>query len=366
MNAPIVVGDHATLASRHAVLVCEGLSSAIDVVAECGVPTHRFLRHAWFAAALQAYGGRARTWVVERAGVPAIALPVVTVGPQSLGLVQVAGSYWPFRSFPVAGDADPASFDALLEAAGRDVRVVRMGPVYDDDPALAGLRAAAERRGWRALPRFVAESFLLDMASLRAEGTWPRNSTLRKNRFHEKHLGEHGALDWRFVQGKAWDEPAFEALSDIERGSWIGDRTDGSDAKFASDAHGRFWRLASIDPVIADAMWAAVLRVDGKPAAFSFDLNAGELKYAIANSYLPAFGKHSPGKLLYYRNLVRAIEDGITRVDWGAGDSGYKRTIGAEDGPAIRDWLFVRPGITAYAASAIGWAWSRSGNGAAR
>ena len=34
-------------------------------------------------------------------------------------------------------------------------------------------------------------------------------------------------------------------------------------------------------------------------------------------------------KLLYYRNLVRGIEDGIARVDWGAGDSGYKRTIGA-------------------------------------
>jgi CelD/BcsL family acetyltransferase involved in cellulose biosynthesis len=109
-------------------------------------------------------------------------------------------------------------------------------------------------------------------------------------------------------------------------------------------------------------MWAAMLRVDGAPAAFSFDLNAGELKYAIANSYDPAYGKHSPGKLLYYRNLLRAIDDGMTTVDWGAGDGGYKGTIGAVKGPAIRDWLFVRPGAAAFAAKMLRSIWRRSGH----
>ena len=104
-----------------------------------------------------------------------------------------------------------------------------------------------------------------------------------------------------------------------------------------------------------------MLRVEGQPAAFSFDLNAGALKYAIANSYDPAYAKHSPGKLLYYRNLVRGMADGITRVDWGAGDSGYKRVIGAAQGPAIRDWLLVRPGVPALAARVLRRAWRRSG-----
>ena len=65
-------------------------------------------------------------------------------------------------------------------------------------------------------------------------------------------------------------------------------------------------------------MWAAVLRVDGAPAAFSFDLNAGALKYAIANSYDPAFAKHSPGKLLYYRNLVARDRGRDCRPSTGA------------------------------------------------
>ena len=361
MNASVDLGDYGPLAVAHRVAVGDALPLAIDAVAECAVPTHRFLRRSWFAAAAKAYGGVVRSWMVTRDDVPVIAMPRVSVGPASLKLAMVAGCYWPFRSFPVASDVLPDAFDMLLRAVAKDCRVLRLGPVYDGDPALEGLRASASRAGWRAIPRFVAESFLLDMAALRAEGTWPRNSTLRKNRFHEKHLGDHGALDWRFATGGDWNEAMFEALAGIERESWIGDRTDGRDAKFASDAHGRFWRLAAADPAIARAMWAAVLRIDGKPAAFSFDLNAGDLKYAIANSYLPAFGKHSPGKLLYYRNLVRALDDGITRVDWGAGDSGYKRTIGAEDGPAIRDWLFVRPGMDAALAAAFGWAWARSG-----
>lgn len=339
----------------------DGLASALDAVADHAAPSHRFLRYGWFAAALAAYGGSARTLTVAREGVPVLALPFVAKGPAPLGIKAVPGCYWPFRSFPVAADADADAFGLLLDKLGREAAALRIGPVYDGDPALEGLRVAAAAKGWVALDRFVAESFLLDMTTLREEGTWPRNSTLRKNRFHEKHLAEHGELDWVFVSGADWTEQAFDDLAAIERTSWIASRTDGSDAKFTADGHGGFWRAAAADPVVAQMMWAALLRIGGEPAAFSFDMNAGTLKYAIANSYDPRVAKHSPGKLLYYRNLVRAIEDGMATVDWGAGDSGYKRVIGAEAGPMIRDWLFVRPGVSGVIARLLrGW-WRGSG-----
>jgi CelD/BcsL family acetyltransferase involved in cellulose biosynthesis len=340
----------------------DGLAAGIDRVAVQAAPSHRFLRYGWYAAALKAYGGAARTLTVTREGTPVATLPIVGAGPKWLRIASVPGCYWPFRSFPVAQDAGVEAIEALLPRLAREANALRIGPVYDGDPGLELLKEAARAKGWAVLDRFVAESFLLEIDARRAEGPWPRNSTLKKNRFHEKHLGSHGALDWSFVSGAQWDDAAFDALAAIEDKSWIAAKTDGSDAKFTQAGHGGFWREAARDPAIAEMLWAAVLRVDGVPAAFSFDMNAGSLKYAIANSYDPAFAKHSPGKLLYYRNLVRAIEDGITHVDWGAGDGGYKQVIGATPGPGIRDWLFVRPGLPALAGKVLSGLWRRSGH----
>ncbi|KQM61347.1 GNAT family N-acetyltransferase [Sphingomonas sp. Leaf16] len=347
------------------VRVVDGIPASVDAVAAEARETHRFLRRQWYAAAIDSYGGSARTLVVERDGRAVIALPLIGLGPAWLRIGQVPGCYWPFRSGPVAVDAGAADFVALLDGARRATRGFRIGPVYDGDPLLVGLQAAADARGWRALPRFIADSYLLDMAALRAEGVWPRNSTLRKNRFLEKHLAGIGTPGWSFVTGHDWTAEAFDSLAAIENASWIAERTDGRDAKFTAAGHGGFWRKAATDPVIADMLWAAVLRMDGQPAAFSFDLNAGTLKYAIANSYDVRFAKHSPGRVLYYRNLVRALDDGMTQVDWGAGDSGYKRVIGADRGPAIRDWLFLPPGLPALAGRWFAGRWAGSGHAVA-
>ena len=361
MTKPMLLTDFVRLPPVMTATALDGLSVAIDAVAQAAPASHGFLRYQWFAAALAAYGGSARTLVIADEGAPVIAMPMVAVGPALLRVASVPGSYWPYRSFPAAIHADPAAFDLLADRLAGEVNAVRIGPVYDDDPPAMALIAAARRRGWAVLDRFIADSFLLDM---RAQGEgWPRGSTLRKNRFHEKHLGGHGALDWQFLDGAALLAGGFDKLGEIEQKSWIAARTDGHDAKFTATGHGAFWRAAAADPVLAKMLHAALLTVDGRPVAFSFDIDAGPLKYAIANSYDPEYAKHSPGKLLYYRNLMRAMTRGIDRVDWGAGDSGYKSVIGAAKGPAIRDWLLVRPGVAAMAGSLLKGLWARSGQG---
>nr|WP_294331245.1 GNAT family N-acetyltransferase [uncultured Sphingomonas sp.] len=331
------------------------LAPALDTVAERSAETHRFLRYGWYAAALAAYGGTARTLVVGEAGLSVAALPLVDKGPRWLGLAEIPGCYWPFRSFPVAEGASPAAAEALLAALARQVRALRIGPISDDDPALAWLKVQALAQGWTVLDRFVAHCYLLDIGVPAAEGGWPRGSTLRKNRYFEKHLAREGKLDW------TWGSLRFDDLADIERRSWIASRTDGRDAKFTVDGHGAFFGAAARDPVVAGMMSAAVLRIDGRPMAFSFDLVTGARSYAIANSYDPELARHSPGRVLQYRNLARAREQGVRLVDWGAGDSGYKRTMGAVQGPALRDWIFVRPGLAGLAARWLRGAWRRSG-----
>ena len=357
MTKPMLLSDFTRLPSRTRASVGAGLSGAIDIVADAAAPSHAFLRYAWYAAALAAYGGAARTIMVEEDDLPVIALPFVRVGPAIARVATIPGSYWPFRSFPIHRHADVPAVDALLDMLARSVNALRIGPVVDGDPALEALLPRARAKGWAVLDRFVANSFVLDVQ----QPDWPRGSTLRKNRFHEKHLAEHGALDWRFVGAGEWDA-AFDQLAAVEQKSWIAARTDGRDAKFTDEGHGGFWREVARDPVVAAMLSAAVLSIDGAPAAFSFDLDAGTTRYAIANSYDPAFAKHSPGKLLYYRNLVRARAAGLRSVDWGAGDSGYKTTLGAEQGPALRDWLLVRPGVPAFVGAMLKGRWAASGN----
>ncbi|WP_158266591.1 GNAT family N-acetyltransferase [Allosphingosinicella deserti] len=339
------------------VAIVAGVPDEIDLAAARADSAHLFLRRAWYEAA--GHSG-VRTVIAARPdGAVIAALP--TAPTRWPGMRLVPGSYWPFRSFPVDADIADSELAAMLSSSA--VRkalgpVWRMGPVYENDPTLIRLLRICAGSGWTPLPRRIAPSFLLDIDRLQADGSWPRGSTLRKNRFHEKHLATHGDLEWRFVSGAGWTSEVFDDLAEIERRSWVADRTDGSDAKFMAPHHRRVWEGAAADPVLAEAMRAAILYIGGAPAAFSFDLDAGSIKYAIANSYDERFAKHSPGKCLYYRNLVEAMERGIAIVDWGAGDSGYKRTIGADEGPGIVDLLFVGNAALARVIAPI---WRRSG-----
>ncbi|MEG3165827.1 GNAT family N-acetyltransferase [Sphingomonas sp. PB2P19] len=361
MTKPMLLADFVRLPPAIQAEVVVGLSAAIDTVAASASASHAFLRYGWYAAALAAYGGQARTLVVSEDDAPVLAMPFVPMGPSWLGMATVPGCYWPFRSFGLVLGTSDAALKRALATLGTQVNGIRIGPVYDGDPAVTPLIAAARASGWIAVDRYIGESWSLDLAPIVDGQPWPRNSTLRKNRFHEKHLAEHGAPDWRFLRGADW--PAgFEALAAIEDKSWIASATDRSDMKFTQSGHIAFWQAAVADPVLADMFRAALLSVGGAPAAFSFDIDTGAMLYAIANSYDPAYAKHSPGKLLYWRNLVAAMGRGVGRVDWGAGDSGYKQVIGAREDAMIRDWLLFRPGLPAVAARVFGGLWRRSGH----
>lgn len=358
MTKPLTLADFPRLTPLHHATMVEGLSTGIGTVAERAAPSHRFLRHGWYSAAVAAYGGRPRTVMVHEGDAPVLALPLVDVGPRLLRLASVPGCYWPFRSFVVDETATPGAAEAALGLLDRYYNGLRIGPVADGDPAAGTLIAAARARGWGVLDRFVADAWVLDIDAARGEGPWPRGSTLRKNRFHEKHLAAHGRLDWRFMTGDDWPE-AFARLGEVELRSWIATRTDARDAKFTDGGHLAFWRAAAADPVLAGMFRAALLSVEGAAAAFSFDIDTGALRYAIANSYDPAFARHSPGKLLQWRNLVDAAARGVGRVDWGMGDSGYKQVLGATQGPAMRDWLLLRPGLPAFAGRMLRRLWER-------
>jgi CelD/BcsL family acetyltransferase involved in cellulose biosynthesis len=348
----------AAAAPAPAIEAVPGFPLALDEAAQAADPHHRFLRAAWFAAS---GGADPQTLVVRRAGAVVAAIPTVRTG--RFGVRAVPGCYWPFRGPPIASDSaaeELAAAFAAPEAAPLLGWALRLGPIMANDATARQLGRAAEAAGWSVLSRRIGTTFLLDLGRLAREGRWPRGSTMRKNRFHEKNLAAHGTLEWRFISGDLWSPAVFDDLARIEAASWIASKTDGRDSKFLNPAHRKVWESAATDPALARMMSAAILDIGGRPAAFSFDLDCGPVKYAVANSYDEAFARHSPGKVLYYRNLVRAMERGIGLVDWGVGDGGYKRTIGAEAGPEMVDLLFVR---NRAAAALLRPLWQRSGRG---
>ena len=163
----------------------------------------------------------------------------------------------------------------------------------------------------------------------RLRGNWRKLETL-------------GTPRWRHVRGGEWADSVLEDMGRVEAESWIARTTDGSGAKFMTPAQRELWQHALKDPVLADMLSATILMLDDRPIAFSFDLDDGPVQYGIAGSYVQDLKALCIGKMTNTRAMEDAIADGQSVMDMGAGDTGYKREMGAVEGYAMADLLFVR------------------------
>lgn len=324
------------------VAAVEGFPPEIDALAARAAGAQGFLRAGWYGPAGSA---GARTLVVRRGphGDPIAAIPTLPFGPAIAGARKVPGPYWPMRGVPLAPDCDPHELaEALAHPLARRLGPVwRMGPARADDAATRVLVEAARLAGWHVLARPSGTCWVIDCDAARAQG-WPHGSAAKRLRRIERRLPELGTATWQYVRGNQWSETILAAMGAVEAASWIEAKTDGSGAKFMTPAQRAQWQTALADPVLAEMLCATILRIDGRPVAFSFDLDDGPVQYGIAGSYRTDCADYEVGKLVNYRTLIDCIADGQQVLDLGAGDSGYKREMGAVAGYQLIDLLFVR------------------------
>jgi len=330
----------------------DGAPALSDELTALTGPDHRFLRAAWYRLNPL---DEIRTVAATRAdGTPLIAIPSVPLGPSLIGARNVPGSYWPFRSLALnlaASDDELAAFFADPESISALGPAWRLGPIYASDPAAVRIKRSAATAGWTVLARKLGRTFLFDAADTSG---WPRRSTRRRLANYERQLEQLGEIAVRHVSGVDWNRAALDDLAAIEAASWVGTGTDGTGAKFLTDAKRKGWLGVLADPELASALSATILSVGGKPAAFSFDLRSGTMQYGIASSYDQQFAAFRPGKIVTAYQLDQARKTGVETIDLGAGDSGYKREMGAVAGPEILDLLIVR---NRPAASLLGLRW---------
>ena len=301
------------------------------------------MRAAWYRGGADQQG---HTVVVQRGqgGAVIAAIPTIAFGPGIARARKVAGSYWPHRSPLIAADCDALELaHALGHPTARSAlgAVWRIGPARMDDGATLMVIKAAQLAGWTVLSRAAGTSWVIDCDAARA-ASWPRPSTRKRIARIERRLAKHGTITWQHVRGSDWDESVLADLAAIEAASWIGTQTDCGGAKFMTAQQRRVWQKKLSDPVLADLLHATILRVDGHAAAFTFDLDDGPVKYGIAGSYISELRRFEPGKLANFRTLADAIAQGQRVLDLGAGDSGYKRDMGAVEGYQLADLMFVR------------------------
>ena len=238
MTKPMLLAEFTRLPPASRACPLDGLSAAIDMVAQAAPASHRFLRYQYYAAALARHGGAARTMLVEYDGDAVIALPFVRTGPAAARLAMVPGVDAPFRGFPAACDTPDMAFDTLVAALAGEFRALQIGPVPADDATFVRLRAAAVRRGWVALDRPVT-----------AQLVEPRD--LRTG-------------DIRSFDGPALAAGGFDLLAAI------GGKTIA------------FWRDAAADSVLAAMLSAIVVTGDDGAAVFALYFDTGAARHIVA------------------------------------------------------------------------------------
>ncbi len=322
--------------------------SELDRLAEADDPRRSFLRAQWFAS------GRdpATANLVARGndGKAIAAFPICKKKLGPIAIKQVAGAYWPFRGAPLDSKSTAAELAAALndKAFAKQLgNVWRMGPVVDDDPSLDVLKAAALDAGWRVLSRPIGQLFVLDLVALTASGNWPSTKGQQKDRWRVRQLEKTGPVTISHFTGEDWTDETRDAIAAIESNSWVGQLEQGGDTKFHDPALRSFWEGIGQDPAIAAIIRGSLLHVGDIPAAFTFGLDCGDTRYAIANNFDQQFQKFSPGRVLLYDDFTSAAKRGLARIDWGLGDGGYKRQMGAEEASGVSDLLFVRGALPA-------------------
>jgi CelD/BcsL family acetyltransferase involved in cellulose biosynthesis len=278
-----------------------------------------FLYPSWFRAWLASFGGGLLYVLAVRRNASIVGL--VPMLSQHGALRSLTNAQSPaFDLLAVDGEATRALADALFVSGAREVKLDRLEA---DGYGIRALRAAAGEAGYFATVRTTARSPYVPHKS---RSLAEHERSLSRNLRHDverrlRRLCEAGAVSVDIFDGSERLEELLDEGFRVEASSWKVAR--GTAIASHEATRGFYTRIAR---------WAAArgwlrlafLRLDGRPIAFQFDLEAGVRYYSLKIGFDSEFERFSPGKLLTYFMISRSVVSGRASYELLGTDEGWK------------------------------------------
>jgi CelD/BcsL family acetyltransferase involved in cellulose biosynthesis len=293
-----------------------------------------FLRPGWTQAWLDAFPDMSTTVLAVREGGELTAvLPLLR--SRAL-LTSPANSHTPL-SGSIAAGAGPAQAlaRAMIEmrAPRTDLRSLDPG-----DPLLAQMRTLASELGRATIERVTdREPYVTLSGGLEAyEAGLPRKHRKEIRRMHRR-LADEGEVTFEFADGSERLDSLLDEGFAIEGSGW---KTDRGSAIAAVPQARRFY--TAIARWAAERGWLrlAFLRLEGRPLAFDFCIEAGGSFYALKGGYDIEYRRFGPGSLLTYESLRRAFTAGLGSYEFLGTDDPYKLNWTATTRERVRLQVF--------------------------
>ena len=260
--------------------------------------------------------GWVRAWARAFASGPVRVVTAREHGGRLVGLLALERRLGVFRS-PVNSHSPEAPLlasrtgaaEALLGhvLAGRPAAVA-VGPLDIRDASLDEVRNALRTSAYATVEHVVARPPFISGRG----GIDDYRRTVSPNLRHDverrlRRLMEEGGVAVAISDGSHGLSTLLEEGFLVERQSWKG----ASGTAIASDPATRGF-YSDVARWAAGRGWLrlAFLRLDGRPIAFQLDLEAGRSYRSLKIGYDPSFARFSPGKVLTYSMVCRAMARG--------------------------------------------------------
>ena len=295
-----------------------------------------FIRPGWVRAWMDAFapGRELRVLTAQR-------------GDELVGVLPLLSGRGQLRS-PTNGEsmifapvvADTGAATALADRLAGSGLVVDLSllPVGEGTPGEA-MQSAAERRGAVVLRRTMSHSPILDLT-----GTWAdlletmsakRRYSLRKL---DKRLGETGTVSFEIDDGRHDLDALLADGFRLEGRPW---KLAAGSAILSHPSTTRFYTAVARWAAEADMLRLALLRLDGRPIAFSFNLQDGGRLYGVKLGMDDDYGKLGPGTVLTRRLVEYAFgQPDLTQLDLLGQNDGHKADISTGTREQVRLQLF--------------------------